>query len=207
MPTTSFFDHFTVRQKELSKVFLPVRKSPIGAYSDKAYEKASAYTLLVHAEIEYYFEEVALSIAKAAIQNWDVNHVASRTLVAMVAYNEKQFQPVPEYTNDKNKINEDLEFRIKDSYKAYNEYVRARNHGIKEKNVLAIFLPLGLTINDFDNNVLIALNNLGSSRGNIAHSTKAKQQISPPDAKATVKAMEGYLAVFDEMLYNEYNAR
>ena len=188
-------------------LFLSGEASPVGLYNDETYEKVAAYTLLIHAEIEHYFEEVALSIAQTAFKKWDANKTASRTLVALTAYDEKQFKSIPESTNDKNNILEDLEFRIKHSFHAYVAYVRAKNHGIKERNILALFLPIGLMIDDFDNNLLIALDNFGTSRGSIAHSTKAKQQITPPDAEATVQLIQNYMAAFDNMLYNEYDVR
>lgn len=58
------------RLNKLKRVYLPSSFSPTGTYSDTVYEKVRAYTVLSHAEMEYYFEEIALSIAEKAYKKW-----------------------------------------------------------------------------------------------------------------------------------------
>lgn len=187
------------RVRELRKVYLPNNFSPTGSYRDSTYEKVRAYEVLVHAEMEYYFEELALSIARRAYEKWNILHKASPSLVAMVAYYSGQYPAVPE-SHDGNISDKDVDYRIGVAYQEYNHRIRVNNHGIKEKSILSIFLPIGIQISDFDENMLIALNNFGSERGRIAHSTRASQFTTPEDALSTVTDLMSYIDLFDQFI-------
>lgn len=187
------------RLGKLRKVYLPKVFSPTGLYSDSVYEKVRAYKVLAHAEMEYYFEEVALAIAKKSYGRWKSSNKASTPLLSLVAYYEGQFSPPPN-THDGNNADKDLNWRIDTAYTNYNKMVRSNNHGIKEKNVLSIFLPIGVKISDIDESMLLALENFGSERGIIAHSTRTPTLITPDDALASVKDLMTYIDSFDQFL-------
>lgn len=203
MSHTSYYLHLKKRNNELKSALLPKRRSPTGNYKDSTYDRVSGYKLLFHAELEYYFEEVVKSIMKNAKDDWDNKNNATQTLVALVAYCKKDFFAVPERTNDQHK-SEDLSFRVKKAYTEHHKFISAQNHGVKEKNILALFLPIGVTIDEIDNDLLIALDNFGTDRGAIAHGTKAKQNCSPDDAEATVDNILSLLDPFDEELVRKY---
>lgn len=187
------------RIRALKKVYLPAKFSPTGAYRDSTYEKVRAYEVLAHAEMEFYFEEIALSIAKSAYEKWSNFYKASPPLVAMVAYYSGQYPSMPE-SHDGNISDKDVDYRVKAAYQEYNHRIRVNNHGIKEKNILSIFLPIGVRISDLDEGMLIALNNFGSERGKIAHSTRASKITTPEDALSTVADLMSYIDLFDQFL-------
>jgi len=60
-------------------------------------------------------------------------------LIALVAYYSGQYPSVPETHNDGNISDKDVDYRIKVAYQEYNQRVRAKNHIVKEKNILSIF--------------------------------------------------------------------
>lgn len=190
------------RLSKLKKIYLPRCFSPTGAYNDTVYEKVRAYTVLSHAEMEYYFEETALAIAQKAYSKWTHHQKASTPLLALVAYYTGQYSAIPD-SHAANRASEDINARINKAYREYNSLIRVNNHGIKEKNLLNIFLPIGIQVSEFDENMLIALNNFGSMRGSIAHSTRAGQLISPSDALNDVNNIMTYLDQFDSHL-SEY---
>lgn len=187
------------RLVRLREIYLPQVFSPTGEYNDIDYEKVLAYTVLSHAEMEYYFEETALAIAQKAYNRWTRSKKASTPLLALVAYYTGQYQALPE-SHDGNRSGEDINARINKAYSEYNSQIRVSNHGIKEKNLLGIFLPIGIEVSEFDENMLIALNNFGATRGRIAHSTRAGQLISPSDALNDVNNIMTYIDPFDSLL-------
>ena len=187
------------RLSKLRRVYLPHTFSPTGSYSDSVYEKVRAYKVLAHAEMEYYFEEVALAIAKKSYVRWKSSNKASTPLLSLVAYYEGQFSPPPN-THDGNNSDKDLNWRIDTAYTNYNKMIRSNNHGIKEKNVLSIFLPIGVKVSDIDESMLLALENFGSERGIIAHSTRTSTLITPDDALASVIDLMTYIDSFDQFL-------
>lgn len=191
------------RLNKLRRVYLPHTFDPTGSYSDSTLEKVRAYKVLAHAEMEYYFEEVALSIARRAYQKWNSARKASTPLVSMVAYYEGQFPSVPDI-HDGNNSAKDIDWRINSSFASYNQYVRSNNHGIKEKNILNIFLPIGVRVGEIDNDLLIALNSFGAERGVIAHSTRsgAPSVTTPDDALASVTNIMTYIDTFDQQLHS-----
>ena len=198
--------HYLLLQKrntELKRALLPHKRSPTGNYKNSTYERALGYKLLIHAELEYYFEEVVKSIMKKAKDKWDSHHEATPTLVALMAYCTKSFVSVPEHTTDQN-VSVDLNSRVNTAYTEHYKYIAANNHGIKEKNILALLLPIGILIDEIDNNLLIALDNFGSERGSIAHQTKAKQCVTPDDVEASVNNIFALLEPFDEKLMKNY---
>ena len=203
MAQTQRYEYLLHRYKELKHALLPAKASATGSYRNSTYEKVSAFKLLMHAEIENYFEGIVLAISADAYAKWQTSNIASPALVALLAYCKKDFPALPETTADQ-KAKKGLDERIKDAYDTYNNRIRASNHGIKEKNILAMFLPIGVKIDQIDNNLLIALNNFGAERGNIAHKTKAKQQPSPSDAEQTVNDLLSLIASFDVFISNRY---
>lgn len=203
MAQTAQFDLLLRRHNELQKALLPRSFSPTGNYRSSTYEKVSGYRILVHAEIEFYFEEITKEIIKKAYDRWKADGTVSRTLVALVAYCPAVFKDIPEKTSDQT-ASEDLQFRVKKSRDFFNTYIRTKNNGIKEKDILALLLPIGVTINDLDNDLLIALNNFGTARGQIAHSTRAQTPMDPSDAVAQVQEVINHLKSLDEKLLNDY---
>lgn len=187
------------RLKKLRSVYLPKTFSPTGSYSDTVYEKVCAYKVLAHAEMEYYFEEIALSIAKKAYLKWQSSNKASTPLLSLVAYYDGHF-PSPPDLHDGNNSEKDIDWRINTSYTSYNKQIRSSNHGIKETNILSIFLPIGIKISDIDEGLLLSLNNFGIERGLIAHSTRASTLQSPNDALTAVNNIMTYIDAFDQHL-------
>lgn len=203
MAQTAQFDLLLRRHNELQKALLPRNFSPTGNYRSSTYERVSGYRVLVHAEIEFYFEEITKEIIKKAYDSWEMNGSVSRTLVALIAYCPASFKSIPEKTSEQT-ASEDLRFRIKKSRDYFNTYIRTMNNGIKERDILALLLPIGITINDLDNDLLIALNNFGIARGQIAHSTRAQTPMDPSDAVSQVQDVIDHLRTLDEKLLNDY---
>nr|WP_254449422.1 hypothetical protein [Anabaena sp. UHCC 0253] len=78
------------------------------------------------------------------------------------------------------------------------------NHGLKEKNLLALLLPIGLDIKDLDTSWLVTMNTFGENRGEVAHKSASFysiiQPINPVDEVNMVKQIIQDLLKIDELM-------
>jgi hypothetical protein len=83
-------------------------------------------------------------------------------------------------------------------------YVLGENHGIKEKNMLRLLLPIGIEADELDNTWLAAMNSFGESRGQVAHSTAASYRATnlpdPQNEYSTVQYLLAGLRDVDGLL-------
>jgi RiboL-PSP-HEPN len=179
MAASKRFQRLVTRLAVLEKHLLPKQFSPTGHYSSKEVDLARAYVLLTHAEIEAYIEDRADSKVARAYEAWQNRQVCSSLLSRVVIYYQARAKSWD--VTGIHRVNVD---------KARNFYVNElrENHGIKEKNLLSIFLPLGLEHSDFDTSLLATLNNFGVLRGKLAHeSIKTHQPIDPKNERDKIQ--------------------
>ncbi len=150
----------------LKKQFLP-KISPTGSYSDRKLSLTIAYRVLAHAEIESYLENRAEEVVLYAKRKWDVDGNSSRALVAIVAFAENKRTASAPFLNDK------IRFAVDIFQTAIRE-----NHGIKEKNILNLMLPIGIDNNDLDTVFLANMNTFGEDRGLVAHSSATLYRVT-----------------------------
>ncbi|MFI2033247.1 hypothetical protein ACH470_00860 [Streptomyces bottropensis] len=89
--------------------------------------------------------------------------------------------------------------KIQTAKKHYSTYVREKNHGIKEKNLLHLLLPLGVEKVEIDSTWLHATEGWATERGTVAHTSasgKMQVQVDPRSEFNTVKQV---LAGFQKM--------
>ena len=192
---------------KLEKNFIP-KKSDIGAYSEKEYLMTKAYMLLTYAEIEYYFEQNSVEIAKDRFNKWKEKEKANITVIALVAFSESGKEKPPETIASpqpgqegfwKNKIS-----LINKASKALSEYQFEviNNHGIKESNILKLLLPIGFPYDKFDETWLAEMNSFGIQRGIFAHSTFVNNLPDPQEEiKRIKKIVKGIKLIDNELLY------
>lgn len=160
--------------------------NPAGNYSSKEQDDLRSYLLLVHAEIESYFEEVTENKVKAAFRNWKLNRTKSSVLLALVSFCEHAI------------TEQDLEDRINKALSSYIHKIK-KNNGIKEKNILEILLPVGIEYGAIDTAWLSTMTSFGTNRGEVAHSTAAVQQpLDPVTLKGTVTLILTEIKKIDE---------
>lgn len=202
--STVQYDHLLKRFEILKTVFLPESFSPTGDYDDDVFEKARAYKALTHAELEYYFEQIGMTIAKNAYKAWETCGTVSKALIALTTYYSGQYASIPDQKAGNNS-DVGLFVRVNKAFTEYCRNVNAENNGIKEKNLLKLFLPIGIEINEIPDDLLIASNNYGVARGEIVHTTKTKQNLTPEDALAAAEDILAQVKIFDlsiEPLFN-----
>ena len=136
-----------------------------GNYTKKEQDLIRSYVLLSHAEIEAFLEDKAKEKVRKALSNWNVSRIKSNCLKSILSFTGNEI----DFENDPNAKN--LQYRINKTIAHYMNSVVDKNHGVKEKNILKILLPLGIELSDIDQTWLSVMESFGSTRGSIAHSS------------------------------------
>lgn len=132
--------------------------------NERELDLCRGYKILCHAEIEYYFEEIAKIILKESLWNWQNDKKVTLPIVGLLANYEKV------------DTNDSISTKINKIAADYSSMLSKSNHGIKEENLRKIFGNLGVDISELDTIWVATLSSYGSSRGTIAH-TSAMVQI------------------------------
>jgi RiboL-PSP-HEPN len=167
MSSSSRFRTLTKELNRLKRQFLP-KINPMGIYSDRQLALTIAYRVLAHAEIEAYLEDRVKETAINAVKDWKNRYETSRTLLSLLAFSGQMMDVPPNKSASLKgiKIDEKIESAV-----TFFMYIIKHNHGIKEANILALLLPIGVDIDDLDSVLLATLNTFGEERGLVAHSS------------------------------------
>jgi hypothetical protein len=163
--------------ERLRKQLLP-KLSATGSYNDRQIALTTAYRMLTHAEIEYYLEQRVWEVVINAKQAWDETGKPSRTLLGLIAFS-GQIMELPPISLTPVRavkvINPDkikLDNKISIAINCFKRVID-QNHGLKESNLLALLLPIGIDSNDLDTAFFATMNTFGEQRGLVAHSSAA----------------------------------
>lgn len=167
--------------ERLRLVLLPDTFDPTGSYIDSQGTslRAVSFRVLAHAEIEAYIEDIALELLETAWKAWKDRGVPSLTAMSLLAFSGREHTLPPSAASTPNA---DLD-ACNCMQKAQGVWRDAhrKNHGLKEENVLRLFLPLGVQANAIDTMLLADLSSFGTERGAVAHSatTRITQYVDP----------------------------
>jgi hypothetical protein len=177
MSTPKRLQRLLTRIGKLEAHLLPATFSLTGRYSPQQHDYTKAFLLLVHAELESYFEDRARTLATNAQSQFQRKGVCTPVLSRLVVYHHAQKSELGPISTDAVR-------------KAMNYYLGCldTNHGIREKHLRAIFLPLGLSHQDLDALLIAACNQLSQKRGNFAHASfKTHQQVDPKTERENIR--------------------
>jgi hypothetical protein len=161
--------------------FIPNPPTSKLLYSKQELDLTRAYTLLVHAEIEAFCEEIALGKAQAAKAAYDKTGKVRPALRRMIAY-----YIVRKHSSWSDVLNPAREI-VEVSFQSYRRTIQD-NHGVKRRNLEKLLFPLGLLETQLDGTWLAQMDSFGSDRGGFAHSSVRAQQ--PPDPLTQLSAVE-----------------
>jgi hypothetical protein len=195
------------RLTELRQNLLPAKFNPIGLYSDRVYERTRAFRVLAHAEFESFIEERAIEVINDAHKEWKKTGGIRPSLLALMAHWDASPQ-IPETLTDLGDNSTKyptLAARIKKAKGDYSTYINTRNNGIKEKNLLLILLPLGITKGEIDATWLNETESWATSRGTVAHTsaTKMQVQLDPKIELAAVRRIRDGFQNIDKILIHK----
>ena len=177
MSTPKRLQRLLTRLDRLEAHLLPAAFSLTGRYSARQKDHTKAFVLLVHAELESYFEDRARTLVTNAEARYQSKGICTPVLSRLLLYH--------------NAVKEELGPVSPNAVsKAINYYLDhlGKNHGIKEKNLLTIFLPLGIGHAQLDAQLVAACNQLAQKRGQFAHASfKTHQQVDPKTERDNIR--------------------
>jgi hypothetical protein len=151
--------------------FLPKVFSLSGQYTKRQRDHTKAYLVLVHAELESYFEDRARYIADRAQERWNNHGECTPALSRMLVYH---------HSCEKDELEPASAQAVTKAVNYFENNVLDKNHGVSPKHIRAMLLPLGIEHDDFDSQLTLALEQLARKRGQFAHASfKAHQAIDP----------------------------
>ena len=174
--------------------------SPTGLYGELQLDRARAYRLLIHAELEAYIEDRGSTLATSAVTEWNANKVLSPTLLGLLAFTKDTENPQPAQPTA---TVSGMARRLTTALAHYKSRVH-QNHGIKTKNICELLLPIGIQDVDLDPVWMNAMDNFGTDRGMVAHQSSAialvRYAIDPQSELMTVTTLLGGLKIVDEQI-------
>jgi hypothetical protein len=177
MPTPQRLQRLLTRLDKLEAHLLPAAFSLTGRYSARQRDYTKAFLLLVHAELESYFEDRARKLATNALARYQGKGICTPVLSRILVYH--------------NAVKGGLGPVSPDAVgRAINYYLDQldKNHGIREKHLLNIFLPLGIEHGGLDGQLVAACNQLSQKRGQFAHASfKTHQQVDPQTERDNIR--------------------
>lgn len=183
------------RFRRLRQQFIPAKFSATGIYPPEVLDRARAFRLLLHAEIEHFFEDRAIEIADRACAAWTKKHKPSNTLLCLLSNFRGDSSGLPKKLGTKTTASS-----VVNKCVAQFRFSVTRNNGIKTENLLGLFLPIGVDESNFDVTWLAALDTFGTNRGAAAHSSWVTYSIDPKTELALAEEILKGLKEFDEAL-------
>lgn len=203
------FERLKAQLQVLRTHLLPATFEATGLYDDqdKVATMALAYRVLAHAEIEAYFEDRVLEAADRAHEAWEREAHVSRVLLCLMSFSGEKAEAPPATLQPPGANGSkawpalvDIRLRIKAVVSAFNYLVRKGNHGIKEKNLMALLLPIGVVHDKIDPVFLAEIDSFGSLRGVAAHSssgTAVRTAIDPAEELRRTEALLPHIEALD----------
>ena len=181
------YKHLEKRISQIEKNFK--FNQSINGITNLQADRLRGLRLLCHAELEDYFESVALKLLTKAEKRWVEKKIANYNLSSLFIWHDKI---------DKNDTNDTKARMIIADYR---KEIKS-NHGIKEDNIKKLFGPLGYRTDDFDSAFISTLSSFGALRGETAHMSANKTQ-QPLDQNTELKRIKDLLkgiADFEDVL-------
>jgi len=188
----------------LRRHFLPDPFEPLGVYakSNRVQSHTRAFLVLSHAEIESYLEEWAREIARACEAVWTSSGKVTKPLAFLLATLSERIEVPITLVGPRGQ--DSPQRLVNASVRLFQKFYKQikDNNGIRERNVLGLFAPLGVPATALGSTLLPNLDNLGALRGTHAHqSAKAVQTVLDPETEyKRVISLIGELVVLDEWL-------
>jgi len=191
----------------LRRALLPRTFSATGQYRnpETVHLRTASFRVLCHSEIESFLEDVALELYSEAWNLWDKHSWPSHTLTCILGFSDVATSRPAEALSDLTGSSyADIRVPLTKANNVWRDSHR-KNNGVKEANVLRLFLPIGISATDLDQTLLNDLNSFGISRGEVAHrsSTGVATLLDPRAEYDTVRHLVGALRPLDALVAAE----
>jgi hypothetical protein len=176
---TELQKHINELEQEFIQPFLPANPA-IGP--DQYALKVRAYCILSHAAFEEFFETIALEVMDRSITEWlNTRKITDSLLTLVSCYGLKI-----DIEDDKlQKVFDHLYRLLEEAKRTFSREIHD-NHGISQKYLRKLLIPVGLDLKQDDPVLLNSLVQLSNERGPYAHKGTVNRVLAPEDAKKYV---------------------
>ncbi|MYW22494.1 hypothetical protein GTY48_02170 [Bacillus thuringiensis] len=181
---------------------------PVIDLNPKELDMCRGYRVLCHAEVESYLEDRALELLNHSRINWFRDKKINTSLLSLFAHYKfldnpeiNRYQDVEERSNNRKYMK--LDEKIGKICADFKEEKIKMNHGLKQKNLINLFVPLGIDVFELDTAWLSTMDSFGSRRGETAHtSVHTQQPIDLTTEKSDLEIIKHGLREMDELIGN-----
>lgn len=199
---------FTQLQGEIRRLrrhLLPRQWNPTGSYSERIADRARAFRVLSHAEIEYFIENVILDAVEKKYLEWKGARLPSYVMTCLLAASKVDWVDteasavgiIPLTGAKIKKDDHSIHDMIDRAVKQYRNIVDD-NHGIKPANLKRLIMPVGIALSDLDPTWLNHMDTFGAKRGAIAHRSRLGLSV-PLDPKTESDTVDLLLVGLKEL--------
>lgn len=191
MPTSNRWKRLKSEVETLRKQFLPTPFNILGVYPKQSDVQAStrAFLVLCHAEFESYIEELARDITRSSESVWNKSGRLAVPLQFLFMSLGKNIVVPDKVTaggkDARQQLADEVVRLLQRFYKRLND-----NNGLKEKNILSLFGPLGIPTGAFGPTLLPSLDSFGKLRGDHVHKS-VTLILTPLDPETEYKRATG----------------
>lgn len=203
MPSKHYSD-LKASVRSLRRHLLPAKFDPTGTYRDRVFTGVVAFRVLSHAAIEQYFEERSIEIAKNALKQCRSTGAVSLPALALLGFSGREHRLPPATIDPPDPSMKkswpsmiEMKQRLNDCATAYVQRISKENHGIREKHILAMLVPIGVNPSNIDRLFLSEIDNFGSVRGDYAHTSPTVHIVKRPDPKDALDKIESLLNLIE----------
>ncbi len=184
MTESQEFIEFRDRIRFLEQVLLPSSLLNVSEPTLEEVVKILSFRLMAHAEIEDFVESRVKNIAISASDAF-TNGIVSKALLSIASFTESSVgAPAPSLAPSQPSQAQSwrTKLHLTERTRTYvTAFVRAinNNHGIREENLLALLLPVGVPAQSIDQTWLADCDSFGSDRGDAAHRSATRVSTTP----------------------------
>jgi hypothetical protein len=195
---TKFFKHLLKQVRKLRNELLTSKPSVALPVPNQT-SHIRAFVVFIHAEFEYYFEEVIKELVECTKLYYD-GKIYSESTLAMLVYSADKKTIYDNHHDMRTKM-ESIKTAL---YQAASVIVKLcdENNGIRCKNLLKLVVPLGFNHTHVGSIFMADLDSYGSKRGEYVHTTNSILNIGTAHAEYmdAVKIIR-HIQKFDKKVY------
>ncbi len=152
-------------ERRIRQYFLNFSPRITGNYTPRQLRHAESYVIHLHAEIESYFEDMVAFTLDSAEQKWVSNRIPTLPLLYLASFYNEKIDGLSSVPTD-----DIWQQRARQAISMHRQKVQ-RNHGIRSKNIVSLYAPVGFDVRSIDSILLSELDSFGFLRGGYAHSS------------------------------------
>ena len=195
---TKFFRQLVTAKEDIRSHFLTFAPRVNGRYTRRELSQLDAFAVLVHAEIEAYFEDCAnhaIDVADKFLRKDAYNRIiySLGAFYARAAQEGSSILKVP----DKDIWRERGGWAVS----AHRQAVKS-NNGIKTDDLCRMLIPIGVDVREVDQVLLLELDQFGSVRGLTAHASlrsRRRTVVDPFVRQGEIENLFELLKTFDDL--------